>query len=326
MLRPDAGQATDSMVRPDALDIRMTSSSSPRTILRTGDRVAIIAPAAQFRRDEQGNLEEACDLLESWGLRPSVHVEPAHHFYLAGTDEARLRHLIEVLEDPDIKALFCAKGGYGSARLLRHLPRPLQVKPRMLVGYSDITALHIALRRVAPAVQSIHGPNIATAQLLADTAAAARNREALRAAIFDADYTFGADLDFIRSGEASGPIVGGCLSLVASLVGTPWVLDTAGAILFLEDGGERPYRIDRMLTHLQDAGLFDDVGGVVFGDMHNCVDEYNELSEIIADIFRDARFPIAIGLESGHGPVNLALPLGEQAMLSASRGSLSLSL
>lgn len=300
------------------------ATSCSRLTLNRGDRVAIIAPAAQFRSDERGNLDKACALLEEWGLEPSVHVDPAHHFYLAGTDESRAHHLMEALTGPDFKAVFCAKGGYGTARLLRRLPLAIDVLPRLLVGYSDITALQVALGRSAPAVQMIHGPNIATGQLLADSAAGIRNREALRGVLFRDDYALVADLDFIMPGEASGPLVGGCLSLIASLVGTRYALSAAGTILFLEDGGERPYRIDRMLTQLRDAGLFEGVKGIVFGDMHNCTDEYNSLSEVIEDIFADASIPIAIGLESGHGPVNLALPLGAEAVLSAGRGSLSL--
>lgn len=289
-------------------------------LLRPGDGCSVIAPAAQLRGADAGLLDEAVALLESWGLRVAVRAERSHHFYLAGPDEARAAHLAAALADPDSRAIFCTRGGYGSPRLLAGPDPGLAPEPKLLVGYSDITALHLAAARLWPRVRPVHGPNLATRELLGSGPARERNRLSLYRALFDPAYAVDEAVEFLMPGRAEGPLVGGCLSLVASMLGTPFALRTRDAVLFLEDVGEAPYRIDRMLTQLRLAGVFDGVRGVVFGTMHGCEDAYNDVRDVIRDVLGGFAFPVAFGLPSGHGPVNLALPLGAHARLDGEAG------
>ncbi len=289
-------------------------------ILCPGDAVAILLPAAQLPDAEAGLLEEAQRLLESWGLRVRMCAERTNHFYLAGTDAARAAHLHAALADPAIRAIFGARGGYGSMRLLPHLDPDLDPAEKFLVGFSDITALHLVAAKFWPRVRALHGPNIASRHFLGDEPESERNRALLRRALFDPDYRVEAPAVFLRAGKASGPLIGGCLSLVAAMLGSEFVPDTKDSILFLEDVREAPYRIDRMLVQLRNAGLFSAAAGVIFGEMHECEDGINDLREIIGDVLAGFSFPIAFGLPAGHGPTNIALPLGAHAVLDSTKG------
>lgn len=300
-------------------EIRCTSAFA-RMILKPGDQVAIIAPAARPAPEDANLLEAAVTLLEAWGLSVQVRTGEACHFYLAGSDEERAAHLHAALADPGIRAIFCARGGYGCTRLFTHLDPGLRPGQKFLVGYSDITALHLAAKHLWPQVASIHGPNIATRQFLMSTAAAGQNRDALHRALFDPEYEVDAPVEFLRPGRASGPLAGGCLSLLAGALGSRFAPATDGAILLLEDVGEKPYRIDRMLVQLRNAGMFSTVRGVVFGVMHECSDDANDLRAIIRDVLAGTTFPIAFGLGAGHGETNIALSLGLPTSLDAAAG------
>src|SRR5436853_6221449 len=155
-----------------------------------GDDVCIIAPASQFRGKDRGLLAEAVSLLESWRLHVDVRIDERHHFYLAGPDVVRASHLNLALADPDTKAIFCTRGGYGSYRLLRYLNFGMMPLPKFLVGHRDITTLHLGIGKLWPQVVSVHGPNIATRQLLGSEAACERNRQALHDALFAAKHVF----------------------------------------------------------------------------------------------------------------------------------------
>jgi muramoyltetrapeptide carboxypeptidase len=259
-------------------------------------------------------------LLEGWGLRVKLRVETGNHFYLAGTDARRAAHLNAALADPETKAIFCACGGYGTPRLLPLIDASASAAKKILVGFSDITALHLGLARLAPQMTLIHGPNIATGQILGAEESCRRNRQALHAALFDASYRLDEAVEMLIPGQASGPLIGGCLSLVASVLGTDWAAQCADAILFLEDVGEAPYRIDRMLIQLRNAGVFRHLRGLVFGKMIDCSDPHNDLKDVLLDILRDASFPVAMDLACGHGEINLSLPLGAMAEIDGSAG------
>ncbi len=288
--------------------------------LRPGDEVAIVLPAAQLPEAEAGLLEDAARVLEGWGLSVAMRAERTHHFYLAGTDAARAAHLNEVMAEPAVRAVFAARGGYGGMRLLRHLDPGLGHVEKFLVGFSDVTVLHLAAARLWPRVRAVHAPNIAARHFLGPEPEAERNRAALRAALFDPGYEVDEPVAFLREGRAEGPLAGGCLSLLAAMMGSGFVPDTDGSIFFLEDVREAPYRIDRMLVQLRNAGLFENVAGVVFGEMRECADGINDLREIIADVLADGSFPVAFGLPAGHGPRNIALPLGGRAALDSVSG------
>jgi len=288
-------------------------------IIKPGDGVSIVAPASQLRGNDQGLLTSAIALLESWKLRVCVRVDNGHHFYLAGTDAVRADHLNAALADPETKVIFCTRGGYGTARLLPHLKCDTHPPLKILVGYSDITALHLAVRRLWPHFDVIHGPNVATRQFLGEEPGCELTRQSLREALFSANHIVAEQLEFLRPGKAQGRLEGGCLSLVVSTLGTKYAPRTKGAILFIEDTGEAPYRIDRMLTQLKNAKKLDDLRGVVFGAMRNCTDPHNDLREVLKDFFWESSFPVAFGLRSGHGEVNLSLRLGARAELDSEK-------
>jgi len=281
-------------------------------MLQAHDRVAIIAPAAQFRTLERGLLDQAVHLLKQWSLKVDILVEHDHYFYLAGSDELRQQHLNEALINDEYKAIFCTRGGYGSTRLLNNLPAVSQVSNKVLVGYSDITSLHLAMAANFPQVSCIHGPNIATEQLLASTQSAIENQAALYSALFE-PRAHHYDIKMIKQGQAKGRLLGGCLSVLCAAVGSAHIPSFDGAILLLEDVGEAPYKIDRMLNQLCHAGIMNVVNGVVFGDMHQCKDPYNDLPTVILDVLSAYDVPIAFGLKSGHGPLNYAVSLNRQA-------------
>lgn len=287
--------------------------------LQESDRVAIVAPASQLRGTDVALLGQAVHLLESWGLRPVPLVDAGNHLYLAGKDDVRAAHINAAMSDDSIKAVFCLRGGYGSSRLLPLLDRRIAPSPKLLVGYSDVTALHGAVAKLWPDVRLIHGPNIATNQLLGSSADCELTRESLRDALFSPGRRLREPVTFLRAGTAEGPLVGGCLSLLVSLLGTPFEVSTESSILFIEDTGEPPYRVDRMLTHMRNARMLDGVAGVVFGEMHKCTDPYNDIRTVVMDVLADAACPVAFGLRSGHGPVNISLRLGRSARLDGAQ-------
>ncbi len=291
--------------------------------LRPGDVVGVIAPSGAVDADR---LARGIAVLEGWGLRVEVGRSVLdRHAYLAGEDHARLADLERMLEDSRVRAVFCARGGYGSQRLLPSFdPARLPRDPKPIVGYSDATALLNAA--VAAGVMAVHGP------MVADDLArglAPRSLDQLRTLLTDPAFHWEAEApETVHGGRARGPLVGGCLSVLVAGLGTPWALDTAGTVLLLEDVAERPYRLDRLLTQLRQAGKFDRVAGVVFGTMAACppVDGIGPL-DVVRTCCADLACPIAFGLPAGHDPrpegcENLALPFGVAVELDADRGRL----
>ena len=265
-------------------------------------------------------------MLESWGFEAVLGAAVlARRAYLAGADDARLADVQRMFDDPKVRAVFCARGGYGSQRLVPRLDfGALARAPKPIIGYSDITALLGAALRAG--ITGIHGPMVATDL---SRGLAAPSLDHLHALLTDADYRWQASVPVvIRPGRVSGPLVGGCLSVLVTALGTAWAPDTDGAILFLEDVHESPYRIDRLLTHLRQAGRLDRVAGVVFGTMAGCrtADGVDAL-EVVRECFADAPYPVGFGLAAGHDPApagiqNLALPLGVPVTLDVDAGRL----
>lgn len=237
------------------------------------------------------------------------------HLYFAGADADRAAELEAALGDPAVRAIFCARGGYGATRLFPYLRAGWAKGPKLLAGYSDVTALLGATAKLWPEVVPWHAPNIATQQLLGPGEAPEHNRAMLRRALFDADYEVDAPIETLREGSAEGTLTGGCLTLLAAALGSPFAIETKGRILFLEDTKEAPYRIDRMLVQLKNAGLFEEIAGLVFGEMISCEDGVSDLRAVLSDVLADTSFPIAYGLEAGHGPKNTPLPLGQRAVI-----------
>jgi muramoyltetrapeptide carboxypeptidase len=274
---------------------------------------------------DEERLRAGVRVLESWGLEVALGAAVfERQAYLAGTDEARHADLRRVIDDPSVRAVFCARGGYGSQRLMPHLDlSALRARPKPLVGYSDATALLVAA--VNAGTVGIHGPMVAT-----DLARGlpAQSLEWLRRLLTDPAFLWEAEVPrTVRPGRARGRLIGGCLSVLVATLGTPWTFDPRGAILFLEDVHERPYRLDRLLTQLRQAGKLSDLAGIVFGTMVGCpaVDGVAPF-DVVQACLDDLGCPVGFGVASGHGagPAgdNLALPLGIEVELDTERGRL----
>jgi muramoyltetrapeptide carboxypeptidase len=278
--------------------------------LAPGARVAVIAPASAFDRP---SFETGLAVLAArYDLRYGDGIFERQR-YLAGPDERRLQELTDALADPAVKGVFCARGGYGATRLLQHLGSVPPGAPKPLVGFSDITALHLWLQ--ASGLVSIHGPVLTQlGQLPAATHARLYGllESSSPAAALSATDTY-------VPGVAEGPLLGGTLSVVTRLLGTRYLAPLEGAILLLEDVGERPYRLDRMWTHLALAGVFARVRGIALGSFSHC--EEQDADYRAADVLRELAvatgLPCAAGFPIGHGRDNEPVPLGVRVRLDA---------
>lgn len=279
--------------------------------VRPGDTVAIIAPSGPFDRE---SFEAGLAPLERrYRLQYDGRVFERYR-YLAGKDSSRFQELLAALDDPQVKAVFCARGGYGAMRLLPRLADvglPRALKP--VIGFSDVTALHLWLQHQGTV--SIHGPVIT--QLGHQKEATLGRLFALLESTSAAAPLSGTDT--YVGGTVEGPLLGGNLAVVSRLLGTPYVPPLEGAVLLLEDVGERPYRLDRMWTHLALAGVFRKVRGIVLGSFSGC--EERDADYTSADVLRslaeETGLPCAAGFPIGHGDINEAVPLGVRVRLDA---------
>jgi muramoyltetrapeptide carboxypeptidase len=291
--------------------------------IRSGDVVGVIAPSGAV---DEGRLEAGIKVLEGWGLRVEVgSAVLSREAYLAGSDAARLADLERMLDDDRVRAIFCARGGYGSQRIVPRLDLGAFVRaPKPIIGYSDATALLNAA--VSAGVVAVHGPMVADdiARLLSH-----RSETHLWSLLTDPALLWEVEVPVtVRPGRATGHLVGGCLAVLVATLGTPYAPDTTDAIVFLEDVAERPYRLDRLLTQLRQAGKLDRAAAVVFGTMAACppVEGVGPL-EVVRACYGDLDCPVAFGLPAGHdaggaGSENIALPLGIRVELDTEHGRL----
>jgi muramoyltetrapeptide carboxypeptidase len=249
-------------------------------------------------------------MLESSGfevcLAPHVYHEEG---YLAGHDEARLDDLHGMLQDREIRAIFCARGGYGSLRLLDRINYDLAIQnQKILVGYSDITALLIAVQAKTGLI-TFHGP------MVRDLECGHQRNLGNLLSLISSDKHEKIDISgctVLVPGKAEGPLIGGNLSLICHLLGTPFMPSLDGCILFLEDRGEAPYRLDRMLTHLALTGRLKRIAGLIAGQFIEC-GETADINRLLLDVISELGIPLVSGFPIGHGSQNLALPLGPRA-------------
>jgi muramoyltetrapeptide carboxypeptidase len=269
----------------------------------------VVAPASSFDR---ASFEAGLEVISR---RYRVHYDPGlltRHRYLAGNDERRLAELASALANKDARAVFSARGGYGMMRLLPGLEGvALAAKP--VIGFSDITALHQLLQRRG--LVSIHGP-VLTQLARLDAPTHARLFGLLESDAPAAELT---GRETFVAGIAEGPLLGGNLAVLTRLLGTPFLAPLEGAVLLLEDVGERPYRLDRMWTHLALAGVFRRVRGIALGEFTGCEDRDADYSS--ADVLRELAaatgLPCVAGFPIGHGPQNQPVPLGVRVRLDA---------
>ncbi|MFZ4862048.1 S66 peptidase family protein [Sphingobacterium sp. Mn56C] len=284
------------------------------TYLKKGDKVAIICPASFV----QGDLTPAYDILRNWGLEPVIgETVTAHYHQFAGTDALRAKDLQQALDNPEIKAIIAVRGGYGSVRILDRLDFSAFVKkPKWLVGFSDITALHSHIQRQF-AIPTIHGQMIK-----AFLDASAESLETLRRALFgeNIDLEFRAENLPHRNGYGTGILTGGNLAILQSMLASDSDVDFTDKVLFIEDVGESFYNVDRMLWTLKRAKKFDGLKGIIVGSFTGMRDSNpsfgQTVPEIVLDKIAGLDFPVAFGCPAGHIPDNRALILGQMVTLS----------
>jgi muramoyltetrapeptide carboxypeptidase len=274
------------------------------TKLKQGEKIGIIAPAGPVLQTE---LQDGIDLLESFGHK--IGLSP-HLFdrqgYLAGEDNARLEDLHTMFTDQSVKAVFCARGGYGTLRILDRIDYDiLRENPKIVVGYSDITALLMAIHKETGLV-TFHGPVIKELNQ--------RNIGNLEAFLNLVSHERSPELELaggrsLKPGKATGRLIGGNLSLICHLMGSPFMPSLKGAILFIEEKGEDLYRIDRMLTHLRLNGALAQLAGLIVGTFENCGDR-TEIDRLLSDTVSGLDIPVLTGLPIGHGLINITLPIG----------------
>lgn len=304
-------------------------------VLRPGDTVGLITPSTYVADPDRLLLAERTVRFFGLRMKRGRHVG-RRTGYLGGSIQERLDDLHAMFADPEVRGVFCIRGGYGASQLLDGIDYPLiRRNPKIFLGYSDITALHLAIGKQTGLV-TFHGP-IVLSRFTEYT------RRYFRKALFETEplgvVTNPPDSDplrpahllrTIRGGRARGPLTGGNLSLIAATMGTPYEIETRGRILFLEDVGEEPYAVDRMLTQLRLAGKLESAAGIVFGECQDCrprdfrpsYESTFSLGEVLDHILGGLKVPVLSGMTLGHTPDQATLPLGVMATLDADKGEL----
>lgn len=300
-----------------------------------GGTIGLAAPAGVINEAE---LQESVENIAKLGFKAKTNPGSLNrNGYFAGTDKERAAMLMELFTDPEVDAIMCVRGGYGAARILPYLDfAAIRSNPKILIGYSDITALHAALYQQAGLV-SFHGP-VGTStfnEYSIDNFTRVLIKPE-QTALFYKSLTDGDkpenQLTTIRTGTAAGTLFGGNLSIVASLIGTPYDVSYQGGIVYLEEVGEEPYRVDRMLTQMIQAGKFNGVRGVALGIFKNCQSKEKEsginnsfsLMEVLTDRLYPLGIPVVYGLSFGHVENKLTLPFGIRAEIDSGAGTLTL--
>ncbi|GHA74130.1 S66 peptidase family protein [Pontibacter akesuensis] len=290
--------------------------------LRPGDKIAILSTARKITVPE---IEVAIRTFENWGLEVVLgQTIGASYHQFAGDDALRLQDLQQMLNDASIKAIVCARGGYGTTRIIDRVDfTKFKEHPKWLVGFSDITALHSHIHTLG--LESIH----AIMPVLFPKAGTADSIETLRLALFGEELTYtAAPHPFNRSGTGTGSLVGGNLSMLHTLTGTRSDVSTDDKVLFLEDLDEYLYHIDRMLVHLDRSGKLANLAGLLIGDMSDMKDNAIPFGktayEIILEHTDKYNYPVSFGFPVGHEPLNLALVCGREAKLEVNEAGAKL--
>ncbi|WNF20996.1 LD-carboxypeptidase [Mesobacillus jeotgali] len=294
------------------------------TRLNKGDTVAVIAPASPPNKE---NLKRGLKFVEDLGLNYKLGKSLYSEYgYLAGDDEARLSDLNEMFLDDEIKAIICAGGGYGTARIASALDyNAIKNNPKIFWGYSDITFLHTAIRQQTGLI-TFHGPMLASD--IGKEGANQVSKDTFQQLFVPVELNYDSSISQIEElvpGSAEGPLVGGNLSLLSSSMGTPFEIDTKGKILLIEDINEEPRAVDRMLNQLYMAGKLQQSAGIIIGDFNNCVPERElslSLEEVIDHYIQLAGRPALKGFNMGHCSPHIGVPLGATASMDTKEKTL----
>jgi muramoyltetrapeptide carboxypeptidase len=301
--------------------------------LRRGDEISVVVPAGPVNRER---IDRALERLRQRGFRTKTHGDIYRsQGYLAGDDETRASELMAAFRDPDTTAVWCARGGYGISRLLDRLDFDhIRRHPKVLIGFSDITALHVAVHQRTDLV-TFHGPNLQDGFGGQDEMPQANEAALWRAVIADEQsnstpgHTYdvaaieNVELSTLREGASRGRLVGGNLAVLAGIMGTPFEIDTAGRILFLEEVGERLYRIDRYLSQLWLAGKLQAAAGVLLGSFsyppYEQAESMDAVAALLNDYFGRLEVPVVAGFPAGHARHNITLPIGALVEVDANK-------
>ena len=288
--------------------------------LNRGDTIGVIAPAGCI---DERQLLPAIAYLEHRGFSVRLGASVfAKNRYLAGSDDARVRDVHAMFSDGDVRGIFCARGGYGSSRLLGELDYGLiRENPKVFVGFSDTTALQLGIFAQTGLISytgMVLHPDITEEERMSRY-----TETSLWALVSTKNYKAIRGLKVLKPGTIKGPLIGGCLSLLCSLVGTPYFPSVAGAILFIEDVNEEPYRLDRMLTQLRLAGVVERISGLIFGEFVECDSknpQYGSAEPVIAEFAELISGPVLKGLPYGHRPNRVVLSIGSEAQIATDSG------
>ncbi|MET8354983.1 MULTISPECIES: LD-carboxypeptidase [unclassified Micromonospora] len=294
--------------------------------LRPGDTVLLVSPSGPTSPQR---VARGMELLTGWGLRPVPAPNAyARQGYLAGADELRAADLNAAFADPQVRGVICTRGGYGAQRVVDAIDMAaVRRDPKVVAGFSDITALQFALWRGAR-LAGVHGPGAAWR----DERTPLRSAESLHAALMTTEpvtvtAVAGEETYPVRvPGRATGTLLGGNLCMIAASIGTPDLPDLTGAVLLIEDVQEPPYKVDRMLTHLRRAGALDGLAGVAVGQFTDCADGWDTtIVDVLGERLGGLGVPVLGGLPIGHGPGQLTVPVGTQATLDTTTATLTVS-
>ncbi len=329
-LRGDSVSAPGALYTSALQFISMPTPLKPPALI-PGSTIAVVAPASSAKAER---IARGCDNLErmdyrtidiTTGLKPARHSPACHkpEGYFSAPLKARLAALQNAMVRPDVRAVFCSRGGYGSAELLDGLKTSRMKRPRIFCGFSDVTSVHIFLWQKLHWV-TFYGPLVAGGFDGGANAAGGYDPDTFMCAMTATNTGWSTPLrgETMSRGACSGTLLGGCITLIETSIGTPWELDTRGSILLLEDRGLKPYQLDRMLLHLTQAGKFKGVRGIVLGEFPECQAPEGSgvtVREVCRRILGPLRIPIVYGAAVGHTPrPMLTLPLGVRARLQAS--------
>lgn len=294
------------------------------SILKKGDCIGAVLPASPLNKEE---IEKIRQMISSTGYRVkfSTNVHDIYG-YLAGNDRARAKGFMDLWNDPEVSAIWCARGGFGSGRILKELDyKKINQQPKPFIGMSDITALHLAFHERL-SFSTYLGPNLSLLVGESDeTKKMKRDAFAFLEKSHSASYNFFSSStmkpSILNKGVAQGRLIGGNLTVLSSLLATKWVPSFRGSVLLLEDVNEAPYRIDRMLLQLEEAGILDEIAGLILSSFSRCQapepSKSLDLSSIFHEYTYNKHYPVVEGFSSGHLPYQLILPYGSSVQLEA---------